>query len=94
MEAMQLIFLASGAHPERFHQESFEPPGQAPVHVPPFVGVATVRLSESGLDVKCDLGTTILDAVHSLLNGPRIPNACRVGVCGTCRLRKLDGAVE
>ncbi|MFB9123785.1 iron-sulfur cluster-binding domain-containing protein [Paraburkholderia dipogonis] len=94
MAAMRLSFLETGARPERFHQESFELPEQAPVHVPPCVGVTRVRLSESGLDVKCDPGTTILDAVHALPNGPRIPNACRSGVCGTCKLRKLDGSVE
>ncbi|WMY11064.1 flavin reductase family protein [Paraburkholderia phenoliruptrix] len=94
MAAMRLTFLEAGAFPGRFHQESFELPGQAPVHVPPSVGGATVRLSESGLEVKCDPGMTILDAVHALPSGPKIPNACRSGVCGTCKLRKLDGLVE
>jgi glycine betaine catabolism B len=91
---MRLAFLDTGAPPERFHQESFELPEKVPVQVPSSIGVSKIRLSESEFDVKCSPGTTILDAVHEFPSGPRIPNACRAGVCGTCKLRKLEGSVE
>ncbi|QCP49621.1 2Fe-2S iron-sulfur cluster binding domain-containing protein [Trinickia violacea] len=94
MSAMRSLFLESGGTPARFHQESFVLPESAPVHVPASIGIPSVRLSESGLDVTCAPGATILDAVHALPSGPKIPNACRSGVCGTCKLRKLEGQVE
>src|SRR5579863_7837559 len=94
MSAMRSLFLESGGIPARFHQESFVLPESAPAQTPASIEVSRVRLSQSGLDVACVPGTTILDAVHALASGPKIPSACRAGVCGTCKLRKLEGQVE
>ncbi|WP_321896588.1 MULTISPECIES: iron-sulfur cluster-binding domain-containing protein [Burkholderia] len=94
MSVMHNLFLENGGAESSFHQERFQLPEQAPVQVPSTVGVSRLRLSQSLVELDCAPGTAILDAVHALPNGPRIPNACRSGVCGTCKLRKLDGQVE
>lgn len=94
MSLMRTLFLENGGTESRFHQERFQLPEQAPAHVPSSVGVSRLRLSQSLVELDCAPGTAILDALHALPNGPRIPNACRSGVCGTCKLRKLDGQVE
>lgn len=94
MADMRKAFVSSGGDPTRFHQESFNIPESPPVHVVTNAGVSIVRLSESGFDVSCEPGKTVLDAVHASLHGVKIPNACRSGVCGTCKLRLLDGKVD
>ncbi|TDN62292.1 iron-sulfur cluster-binding domain-containing protein [Paraburkholderia sp. BL10I2N1] len=94
MSIMRSLFLENGGSASRFHQERFQLPEQAPVHVPDSVGISRIRLSRSLVEFDCTPGTTILDALHALPNGPKIPNACRSGLCGTCKLRKLDGQVE
>ncbi|WP_366919972.1 flavin reductase family protein [Burkholderia cenocepacia] len=94
MSVMRALFLENGGAESRFHQERFQLPEQAPAHVPSSVGVSRLRLSRSLVELDCAPGTVILDALHALPNGPRIPNACRSGVCGTCKLRKLGGQVE
>jgi ferredoxin-NADP reductase len=94
MADMQEAFASSGGDPTRFHQESFNVPESPPTHVVTNTNVATVRLSESGFEVVCEPGKTILDAVHASPHGVKIPNACRSGVCGTCKLRMLDGNVD
>lgn len=94
MSAMRTLFLENGGAESRFHQERFQLPEQVPAHVPASLGVSRLRLSQSRVEVDCAPGTAILDALHALPNGPRIPNACRSGVCGTCKLRKLEGQVE
>ncbi|WP_233848738.1 flavin reductase family protein [Paraburkholderia sp. HD33-4] len=94
MSIMRDLFVENGGSASRFHQERFQLPEQAPVQVPDGVGVSRIRLSQSLMEFDCQPGTTILDALHALPNGPKIPNACRSGLCGTCKLRKLDGQVE
>lgn len=94
MSLMRTLFLENGGTASRFHQERFQLPEQAPVQVPGSVGISRIRLSQSLMELDCAPGTTILDAIHALPNGPRIPNACRSGVCGTCKLRKLEGRVQ
>ncbi|SIO28075.1 hybrid-cluster NAD(P)-dependent oxidoreductase [Paraburkholderia phenazinium] len=94
MADMREAFVSSGGDPTRFHQESFNVPDSPPAHVVTNTGVSTVRLSESGFDVSCEPGKTVLEAVHASPHGVKIPNACRSGVCGTCKLRMLDGNVD
>ncbi|PFH20421.1 ferredoxin-NADP reductase [Burkholderia sp. JKS000303] len=94
MSVMRTLFLEHGGADSRFHQERFQLPEQTPAHVPDTLRIARLSLSRSLLALDCPPGTAILDALHALPNGPRVPNACRSGVCGTCKLRKLDGRVE
>ncbi len=89
--------LELGVRPERVHVELFH--ADAPPPRPPRTGPAqdaaeltvvlhgrTTRLSVDG-DAE-----TVLDAV--LRSRPDAPYACRGGVCGTCRARVVEGAVE
>jgi len=95
-EARQAL-LDLGVRPERVHVELFH--ADAPPPRPPRTGPAqeaaevivvlhgrTTRLSVDG-DAE-----TVLDAV--LRARPDAPYACKGGVCGTCRARVVDGAVE
>lgn len=50
-----------------------------------------VVFSMSGREAQDCAGETILDAAEAV--GVSLPSACRSGVCGTCRTRKLEGNV-
>jgi ferredoxin-NADP reductase len=50
-----------------------------------------VFLEQSGQSFTCDEGETILDAAER--QGLKLPSLCRVGVCGTCKVRKTSGTV-
>jgi ferredoxin len=50
-----------------------------------------VVFSSSGQEAVGCASETILEAAEAL--GLSIPSACRAGVCGTCRTRKLSGNV-
>ncbi|HEY4184035.1 MAG TPA: hybrid-cluster NAD(P)-dependent oxidoreductase [Polyangia bacterium] len=53
---------------------------------------AAVVFSTSGREASGCTTETILEAAEGL--GLPIPSACRVGVCGTCKTRKLSGNVS
>lgn len=53
---------------------------------------ASVVFSTSGREATGCADGTILETAESL--GLPIPSACRVGVCGTCKTRKLSGTVR
>lgn len=53
---------------------------------------AAVVFSASGRETASAASETILEAAEGL--GLPIPSACRVGVCGTCKTRKLSGTVR
>jgi ferredoxin len=67
-------------HTERFSAADLEP-GR------PF----SVRLSD-GSGVRVPSGVSLLEALES--KGFRIPNRCRQGVCGECRLDVVSGTPE
>ncbi|MFL9863477.1 FAD-binding oxidoreductase [Paraburkholderia fungorum] len=94
MASMRNLFERRGGASERFHQESFELPAEVKKMPSPTGGAFSVRLALSNLDLSCSPGRTIIEAVHASPQGIKIPNACRSGVCGTCKLRKLSGEVE
>ena len=54
----------------------------------PFVAVC----QRSGREVAVPVGVTLLDALEA--SGIRLANACRDGVCGSCEVAVLDGAIE
>ena len=89
--------LDLGVRPDRVHVELFHadappprPPRQGPAQDAAEVTVVlhgrTTRLPVDG-DAE-----TVLDAV--LRSRPDAPYACKGGVCGTCRARVVEGAVE
>ena len=83
---------AGRVHVELFH--AGPPPPRPPREGPPQdASVVHVRLHGRSSTLSVDADTqTVLDAV--LLSRPDAPYACRGGVCGTCRARVVEGAVE
>ncbi|MDY6811650.1 MAG: iron-sulfur cluster-binding domain-containing protein, partial [Actinomycetota bacterium] len=49
----------------------------------------TVRLTESGATLDVPAGTSVLEALEAA--GRAVPNRCRQGVCGECRLPLAGG---
>ncbi len=89
--------LDLGVPADRVHVELFH--ADAPPPRPPRDGPAqdaaevTVVLNGRSSRLAVDGDTeTVLDAV--LRSRPDAPYACKGGVCGTCRARVVDGAVE
>lgn len=101
MGTVRVVLEAAGFDMARYHQESFGPPA-AEALPPAGAGVAAdaagaeaalpVRFSVSGVDGRCPAGQTVLQAARA--SGVRIAAACEMGLCGTCRVRKVGGEVE
>ncbi len=51
-----------------------------------------IRFSPSDVDAQCVAGQTVLQTARA--SGVRIPAACELGLCGTCKVRKISGEVE
>ncbi len=83
---------ADRVHVELFHADA--PPPRPPREGPPSdAATVTVTLNGRRSTLPVDGDTqTVLDAV--LATRPDAPYACKGGVCGTCRARVVDGAVE
>ncbi|MFE3193726.1 PDR/VanB family oxidoreductase [Nocardia sp. NPDC059240] len=79
--AIEAGWPAQRLHAERF-AAAFTEPGA------PFAA----KLGRSGLLVKVAPEATLLDAL--LAKGIRVPNLCRQGVCGECRLGVRGGGIE
>ncbi|QFZ17792.1 2Fe-2S iron-sulfur cluster-binding protein [Saccharothrix syringae] len=78
---------AEAVHAELFHA--------APAPPPATTGgdrALTVRLDGRSTRVDTDAGTALLDA--ALTARPELPYSCRTGVCGTCRVRVVEGEVR
>lgn len=71
----------SRIHVERFGVGALDP-GE------PF----TVKLANSGTSITVDSGVSLLEALETA--GHAIPNLCRQGVCGECRLTVSGGEVQ
>jgi len=52
----------------------------------------TVKLANSGTTIAVDSGVSLLEALEAA--GHNIPNLCRQGVCGECRLTVSSGEIE
>lgn len=104
MHAMREILAAAGFDMECFHQESFAAapamtavensaealrplPGSVPIEA-----AVPIRFSLSNVDAQCVAGQTVLQTARA--SGVRIPAACELGLCGTCKVRKISGEVE
>jgi ferredoxin-NADP reductase len=103
------IYHAEGGDPLHFHTESFgpakEPDAPAPAVVSaaspastsgsqiigtPLTGGATLTID--GRTIPATAGMTVLAAARA--GGVVIPTGCQEGMCGTCRVRRLEGKVE
>lgn len=74
---------AAGWVPDRVHLERF-----VPAALDPGRGFVA-RLARTGRDVVVPSGTSLLEAL--LAAGAEVPNMCRHGVCGECRVPVLAG---
>jgi ferredoxin-NADP reductase len=85
MRAGRAAFLALGGDASRYFEESFAAPAEAPADDT----APTYMLNFDGTMVPAGAGETILSA--ALRANLPIPNACRQGVCGSCRIHKISG---
>ena len=52
----------------------------------------TAHLRRSGSEVEVDSGVSLLEALET--HGTAVPNLCRQGVCGECRLPVVSGGID
>jgi ferredoxin-NADP reductase len=96
MDEAKLIHAAEGGHKDAFHTEAFGPIA-APSPPSPAVGDPDdgaesyeLRVGDRVLQVRGD--ETVLQAC--LRQGVIIPCGCGQGLCGTCRVTKVNGNLE
>lgn len=106
MAAVRELLATQGFDFEHYHEESFgatpqavtaaveELAAEAEVSAQEEITVTQhqVFLSASGMSIDALPGETVHSAAGRL--GITIPKACGVGICGTCRVLKLQGEVE
>ena len=99
MKAVRGVLQSAGFDMRRYHEESFT----VPVHVEAETrqhddvridagSRSMVRFATSGREIRCQGSQTLLDSAREA--GLNIPSACLFGVCGTCKVRKLEGEVH
>jgi ferredoxin-NADP reductase len=103
MNAVKKMLQASGFDMDRYHEESF---GATPVEVEQdaidqaeiavdeadaldSADMLTIDFQKSGKSVQIHPGETVHTAASKL--GLLIPKACGMGICGTCKVMKIDG---
>lgn len=95
LEAVRDLLVRLGADPARAHEESFTVgagPASPDTEVEPTGTTFQVSFRRSGQVVECDSATTILEAAARA--GVQLPSSCGEGMCGTCKLTMLSGAVD
>lgn len=104
MEAIKKVLAELGVPLERIKSEAFGPvlgkPEPGRPAAPPAVALAekitavaipTVTFAQSGKSAPLPPDMTVLDAADAV--GVEIDNSCRVGTCGTCRVKLSSGQV-
>ena len=99
IEAVKKELAELGVPPDRIRIERFGPVLGKPVPVvapPPTavetkVALPTVTFARSHKAAPLAADQTVLDAADAV--GVEIDNSCRVGTCGTCRVKLLSGTV-
>lgn len=97
MQAVREALAGLGFEMERYHQESFHAPLPDIGDVPEDITLneearAQVEFSASGVTTECSETETLLGAARAA--GIVIPSGCTFGVCGTCKVRKVEGQVH
>lgn len=68
------------------------PGTRAPVNPATSAAPACIVFERSMTEITCQDGASILETAEA--HGIAISSACRVGLCGTCRVRSLEGEVS
>ena len=76
------------AEPQRAAEQSPVPQRATPQAT---IEQTEIVFKKSGVTVACADGDVILDVAEQ--NGLALANACRSGVCGACKVRKIDGII-
>ncbi|MGE0006851.1 MAG: 2Fe-2S iron-sulfur cluster-binding protein [Parvibaculaceae bacterium] len=99
MAGVRAMLAASGFDTRHYHEESFQapadPPARSPVEPPlrpPGSDAPVLVFAQSGVEHACQPDHTVLAAARSI--GINIPSACQSGLCGTCKIRCLEGRVD
>ena len=96
MASVRELLAAAGVDPGRCHEESFalgNGPAPVPADETSSVGAGfAVQFARTGAVVRCEPGSTVLDA--ALEAGINLPSSCGEGMCGTCKVTVLAGAVD
>jgi len=99
MQAVRDILNAAGFDMNHYHEESFNEPvveEQTAEDFDDFIPdesvPVTVNFLSSGQATPSTQATTLLES--SLAVGLNIPSACKFGVCGTCKVKKVSGEVH
>jgi ferredoxin-NADP reductase/phenylpropionate dioxygenase-like ring-hydroxylating dioxygenase large terminal subunit len=102
MASLYTGLIGIGVKPERIHYESFGPGTVLKPEITPHVtqpggsaagGVARVRFARSGQDAVWEPGKgTLLELAEAAGLAPAF--GCRSGICGTCKTKVRDGAVD
>jgi len=98
VEQVRRALASRGVPPEAVHGELFHAgPVEATAAPPPpardgAAYVLSVRLDGRTTEVRGDPDSSLLDA--ALVARPELPYSCRTGVCGTCRVRVVDGVAR
>ena len=90
MATAKEILMSLGVRGEQIRQERFTT--AAPIATTPSTEMHSVYFAKSGKG--CDVSATDSLLLVAEKQGIDIPAVCRVGQCGTCATRVLDGEVE
>jgi ferredoxin-NADP reductase len=105
MAAVKKMLQANGFDMRRYHEEAFGPVpadvredvrelAEQAADAPevPAADLHSVEFSSTGKSIRIAPGETVHAAAAQL--GLHIPKACGMGICGTCKVRKISGTVE
>ncbi|GHE04484.1 dioxygenase [Defluviimonas sp. 20V17] len=99
MASVREILRSLGYDMERYRQETFAAPVQDVSEfeefddvVPSDIALAEIVFAHSGVSVQCSETDTVLQVAKG--SALTIPSGCTFGVCGTCKVRKISGAVH
>ncbi len=92
MQTVRAAHLAAGGDARRYHEEAFHPvEAEAPADASA-APAGRVRFTLADLDVDAAEGETILQIARGA--GLNIPSGCTMGLCGTCKVRCLEGRTD
>ncbi len=103
MQAVKEALNILGYDMERYHQESFQAPDEAVIEEIEYDAaeddsllqesqMSEIVFANSNIKIETAETETILNAARDA--GINIPSGCTFGVCGTCKVKKLEGEVQ